>query len=121
MAKRILVIDNEEMIVMILQELLTSEGYEVEVAYNGVDGIEVLEQSLVFDMVIVDYKMPGANGNKVIEAMRSMEMYAKTPIILISGSVKSEVDFPAEELYQKMIEKPFDLNDVLISVKELLY
>lgn len=115
-----MVIDNEEMIVMILQDLLLSEGYEVEVAYNGKDGIERLGKEPKFDLVIVDYCMPGANGNEVIEAMRAMEIHADTPVILISGSVKSEILFRSDNMYQKMIEKPFDLTEVLESVKELL-
>ena len=61
MAKKILVIDDEELIIKSLSKLLEKNGYEVFIAKNGQDAIAMTEEE-IFDFIVADIRMPGMNG-----------------------------------------------------------
>lgn len=116
---RVLIIEDQPAIVMILEELLTDEGYEVLKAYDGLSGFEKLKVCAAPDIVIVDLNMPGMDGRSVIKAMRSDENLKGIPVILITGSAYNSDEFPPEGSYQAVLQKPFDLTDVLKNVERL--
>jgi len=120
MKKNILVIDDEKYIVLILKELLTAEGYNVITAENGKAGLDKLSSSPTPDLVIVDYNMPCANGKQVIETMRKHIQHINTPVILSTGSDCLFSDFPDKKDYQIMIQKPFDLEEMVEAVEKLI-
>ena len=66
-SKRILVVDDEDIIRVLLTEILTEEGYEVITAPDGEHAVELLEKEN-FDLVISDMVMPGMNGIEVLQA-----------------------------------------------------
>ena len=70
--KKILVIDDEEIILEMLREELTSHGYEVDVAASGEAGLRRLKQNHC-DVVFCDWKMPGLNGRQVYENIRTAQ------------------------------------------------
>ena len=80
--KRVLIIDDEENIRYMLQLTLESEGYEVELASNGTEGIQQVHQNH-FDFIICDLKMPGISGLEVLASVT--ESSPNTPIIMISA------------------------------------
>lgn len=79
---RILCIDDNRHGCFARQTLLEENGYEVRCATTGKDGLERFG-SEKYDLVIVDYFMPGMNGGEVIRKLR--EISARVPIILLSG------------------------------------
>lgn len=117
--KRILVIEDEPTINMILEEVLTDEGYNILTALNGQSGLKVVEEVLP-DLVITDLRMPDLSGRSVVEAIRVNPKLVEIPIIIISGAVSESDEFPAEGSYQAHLRKPFDLIDVISTVEELL-
>jgi len=120
MKKNILVIDDEKYIVLILKELLTVEGYNVITAGDGQAGIDKLFSLPTPDLVIVDYNMPRANGKQVIELMRKHTQHVNTPVILSTGSDCVFSDFPDKKDYQVLIQKPFDLDEMVNVVEKLI-
>lgn len=106
MAKKILIIDDEPTIVMILDELLSEQGYDILKAYSGEEGLRLFNSKTPPDLVITDLKMPGISGKAVIQAIR--ENPKEIPIIIVTGCVMNG-DFPEEGSYQAIFYKPFDI------------
>ena len=69
MAKTILVIDDEELIVRSLKKLLEKKGFTVFIAKNGQDALAMIEVE-EFDLIVVDIRMPGMNGVETIESIK---------------------------------------------------
>lgn len=90
MAKRILLVDDEEGIQLLYREEFEEDGYEVISAYNGEEALEKFSQDSP-DLVILDINMPGMSG---IEALRRMkEINPDLPVILCSAYQEFKQDF----------------------------
>ena len=79
---KILVIDDEQDIRIVMQQVLELEGYEVSVAANGQEGLDILETEPT-DLVITDIIMPGMDGVATLERIK--EKWPDMPVIVISG------------------------------------
>ena len=79
---RILVIDDEQDIRVVLQQVLEREGHEVEVAAGGNEGLELLKSNGA-DVVITDIIMPGIDGVATLGKIK--ENWPEIPVIVISG------------------------------------
>ena len=117
---RVLVIEDEPSIAMILDEVLSNDGHEVARASNGRSGLEKLSRGPAPEIVLLDLHLPVMNGRAVIEAIRSDPKLGRIPVIIITGSIPTPNNLPSEETYQALIPKPFDLDDVVSTVKKLL-
>jgi two-component system, NtrC family, nitrogen regulation response regulator NtrX len=115
---RILVIDDEKPIRNTLSEILEYEGHEVELASDGLEGIEKAKEDK-FDIILCDIKMPKMDGVEVIEKL--MEICPEVPVIMISGhgTVETAVETLKKGAYD-FIEKPLDLNRLLVSIRNAL-
>ncbi|HBM79373.1 MAG TPA: hypothetical protein DD426_00810 [Clostridiaceae bacterium] len=116
---KVLVIEDEPSIVMILREFLTDQGYEVCAEYNGKAGLKRLNELPLPDAVIIDLNMPGIGGKEVIKHMRSCEELKNIPVIITTGNAYSPGDFPSKGSYQAVVEKPFELFDMLNVIKRI--
>lgn len=109
----ILVIDDESDIVMIIKDILESNGYKVLTAYNGFDGIELSKKKP--DLIILDIMMPDMNGFSVCDAIRDN---VNCPILFLSAK-----DSEADKIKglaiggDDYITKPFSLKELVIRVK----
>ncbi len=88
--KRILVVDDEPLIRLVLAEFLLDEGYEVATSSDGMTAIQRLKDDVPPDMVLLDMNMPGATGIEVIAFLRSHSSTSHIPIIIISGCGDAE-------------------------------
>ncbi|HEX3048231.1 MAG TPA: response regulator [Bacillota bacterium] len=117
---RIMVVDDEPKIVMVLQEILEEHGHEVMIAANGDTGWELMLQTGKLDLLLVDLNMPGMTGSQFILKMRTETGFRDIPVILITGSIPDDRTFPPAGSYQDYISKPFDIDDVIAKVERLL-
>jgi len=83
--KKILLIEDEEIILGLLEKKLTAAGYEVETAKNGLEGLELVEKSKP-DLVLLDMLLPGMDGFAVLERMKMEGLLPKIPVVIISNS-----------------------------------
>ncbi len=83
--KKILLIEDEELIIKLLSKKLVSIGYDVLLAMDGQEGIEKMKQS-VPDLVLLDIVMPRMGGFEVMAEMKKDAVLAKIPVIIISNS-----------------------------------
>lgn len=111
-------IDDQRSIRNTLKDILELEGYEVELAENGKDGIEIFLESK-YDLVLSDIKMPEMDGLEVLSKI--MEVHSDVPVVMISGhgNIDTAVESIKKGAYD-FIEKPLDLNRLLITVKNAL-
>lgn len=121
MAKKILVIDDEELIIKSLSRLLEKSGYEVFVAKNGQDAIIMTEEE-DFDLILADIRMPGMNGvdtiQSIYESLQNNNL-KKIPIIFITGYADEKIKRKADILKPiAYIYKPFDMVEILDKIKK---
>jgi PAS domain S-box-containing protein len=114
----ILVVEDEEGVRTILKDILEDGGYKVEVAPNGKKGIKLFQEKK-FNLVLTDLGMPGMSGWQVAEEIKKIN--GKTKVALVTGW---EVDLNNNELKKcgvdLVINKPFQMNQILGSVKEMM-
>lgn len=125
---KILIIDDERGIRNTLREILADEGYEVDVAENGKQGLE-MAQAKAYDLIFTDIKMPEMDGMEVLKALKNGEndengdaaLNGEVPIVMISGHGDVETAVQALKIgaYDFLL-KPLDLNRILITTKNAL-
>ncbi|MFC4261538.1 sigma-54-dependent transcriptional regulator [Ferruginibacter yonginensis] len=111
----ILIIDDEKAIRKTLTEILSFEGYQIEEASDGEEGLKKFGQKN-FDVVLCDIKMPKIDGIEFLEKAKTIN--ADTPIIMISGhgNIDTAVDAVKKGAFD-YISKPPDLNRLLITLR----
>jgi len=112
---KILVIDDERSIRNTLKDILGYEGYAVEVAENGLLGLEMVKNA-DFDIILCDIKMPEMDGIEVLDKI--MEFKPDTTVVMISGH--GNIDTAVESIKKgafDFIVKPLDLNRLLITIR----
>ena len=114
----ILIIDDERAIRNVLKDILANEGYQVEEAADGEEGLKKFK-SASFDAVLCDIKMPKLDGIDFLQKAR--EENADVPIIMISGhgNIETAVDAVKKGAFD-YIAKPPDLNRLLITIRNAL-
>lgn len=113
---RILLIDDDCQILNSLSQALMHVGYEVEVACDGDEGIELIESGCACDLVITDITMPKVSGNAVARHIKSSDR-RDTPILAITGFGEDAID---RELFDSVLVKPFKLEALFGTVRLLL-
>jgi two-component system, OmpR family, alkaline phosphatase synthesis response regulator PhoP len=123
--KRILVVDDEPDFAAIVQENLKKEGFEVEVAYNGVEGLEKVKANPP-DAIVLDVMMPEKDGYSVCKELKADEKYVDIPVILLTA-VASHVTSTRYSHYDgksteadDYIAKPASAEEITESIKRLL-
>ena len=89
MAKKILVVDDDELVLIAIQELLTPLGFSVTIMSNGPGALEKASGEQ-FDLVILDVIMPEMDGFEVCQRIRRMEPYTETPILMLTAKSGEE-------------------------------
>jgi len=117
MPKKILLIEDEEIMVNLLQRKLTQEGYEISVARDGEEGLKLIREA-VPDLVLLDIIMPKKGGFEVMEVMQKDKELREIPVIIISNSGQPVELDRAKELGAKdwLIKTDFDPQEVLDKV-----
>lgn len=115
----VLIMEDEPAISIILKIALTGAGFDVDTTPDGLTGIKRLEEGPLPDIVLTDLNMPNLNGKQVVNFMRAHAKFKNIPILIITASLPNDVNFPPQDSYQGLIIKPFDLDEVIQTVKEL--
>jgi DNA-binding NtrC family response regulator len=115
---KILVIDDERSIRNTLKDILEFEKHAVSLVENGRQGLEILENE-TFDLIFSDIKMPEMDGIELLNAL--IEKGIDAPIVMISGhgNIETAVESIKKGAFD-FIEKPIDLNRLLVTVRNAL-
>ncbi len=117
MAKKILLIEDEKIMINLLRKKLTGEGYDVTIARNGEEGLETMRE-LNPDVVLLDIIMPKMGGFEVMQEMKKDPELSKIPIIIVSNSGQPVELSKAKELGARdwLIKTEFDPQEVVDKV-----
>ena len=112
--KRILIIDDESDMAILLLQVLTDAAFDANVALDGQKGIE-MATSGDFDMILLDMHMPGIDGMEVLRRLRDHEKTKHIPVIFVTGST-----LDVDEIVAALELDPSDFVTKVISPKELI-
>ncbi len=116
MRKKILVVDDEKNIRLLLQEELTDEGYDVIMAHSGEAALDMIKEENP-DLVTLDIKMPGEDGLSILRKIR--EINYDLPVIICSAYSVFKSDFSAVAADHYVV-KSSDFDELKNKIKEIL-
>lgn len=113
---KILIVDDEKQICDEFKDILQEEGHEVEIALNGLAGIEKVQQT-AFDLVFLDVLMPRMEGREVFEKMKKI---SNVPVAIMSGYIPPNKEKEVLALGAvACLKKPLDLGRVRSLIESL--
>ena len=119
--KKIIIIEDEEVLLELLQKKLIQEGYQVDAARDGQEGLKKIKEDKP-DLILLDIVMPKMGGFEVIKQVNQDEGLKNIPIIIISNSGQPVELDRAKELGVRdwLIKTDFDPEEVVTKVKKQL-
>ncbi|AXI10651.1 response regulator [Oceanobacillus zhaokaii] len=116
--KRILVIDDQPGIRLLLTDILSSEGYQIMTAATGKEALDKI-YSNTFDLIILDYNIPIIDGAKLLETLEKEKK--EVSAIVISGLTEKIMDkVNQSKSVKRVIAKPFNISDFRQQVNAIL-
>jgi len=112
------VIDDEPIIHEVLGELLTSEGYTIELSSNGEEALKK-QPEFEFDLTLLDLLMPGMDGITVLKKLKKIDPNAVIIIITAYASVESAIEAMKIGAFD-YIQKPFKHDELLLTIKRAI-
>jgi two-component system alkaline phosphatase synthesis response regulator PhoP len=117
---KILVVDDENLMVRMVQIRLEASGYEVITACDGEEGLKKAKKENP-DLIILDIMMPKMDGHEVCRLLKADERYERIPIIILSAKTqKSDIDKSLKAGAEAHVTKPFEPKVLLAKIKEVL-
>ncbi len=118
--KKILIVDDEPNIVMSLEYVFKKEEFEVFIARDAAEAIEIVENNGI-DIIILDIMMPNIDGFKALKYLKADHGLSKIKIIVLSAKNKvSDIELGLQFGVDKYVSKPFSTKKIVNEVKELL-
>lgn len=118
MSDKVLVVDDEPSNRKILEQVLTRQGYSVEIANDGAEALKKLESSQP-DLILLDYMMPDVSGMDVLKELRKREEDIPVVMITAYGTVERAVEAMQEGAYD-FITRPFKPEHIALVVRKAL-
>jgi len=120
--EKILMVDDDDLMLKIATKFLQKEGYDVIVAGNGRDAMKIIhEASVPFELIISDVIMPYSSGFELVSTLKKHSLYCNIPVIIISSSGNETI---VKEAYQlgvdDFLKKPIMPQELLVRVKKIL-
>ena len=116
--KRILLVDDEQQLALALKIRLQSKGYQVEIAVDGRQALDMAEKERP-DLVILDVLMPVMDGYSCLRELNSKFGRGKLPVIILTARERMKDLFELEGI-EDYVVKPFDHEDLLIRIDLVL-
>ena len=119
MKKRILVIDDDDLVVRSLKKLLNRSGFEIVTCQNGDEALRLLQEKN-FDLIICDVLMPEKNGVDTIRDIRNAVKQRKVqiPVVFLTGYADASLQEAAQALEPVgYIFKPFDADQLINTIR----
>jgi DNA-binding NtrC family response regulator len=115
---KVLVIEDDEVLRQLLIDVLSDQGYHVEAAETGEDGLRTMEQD-VFDIVLLDINLPGMDGMDVLRLAPARQPDAQVVMMTAFGTVDTAVEAMKQGAFD-YINKPFSTDELLLTITRAL-
>ncbi len=117
---KVLVVDDEELFRIMISEILSAEGFEIIVAENGEEAIEIALASLP-DLILMDMNMPIMTGFQAIRTLKEKDKTKNTPILAVTANdTTGDYDEAYKAGCDAYLPKPIDADRLIERVKELV-
>jgi len=118
--KRILMIDDEQDLLLVLKQRLESSGYFVSAATTGAEGLEKARKELP-DLIVLDLMLPGLDGYQICGMLKHDRLYMKIPILILTARAQpKDYELGIKVGADAYVTKPFDLKELLLKIESLL-
>src|SRR5262249_39616728 len=122
MSKRVLIVDDEEIISAVLQDFLEQSGYDVHIAPSLSSARNEIETTPLPDVVVVDMTLPDGSGVSLLHEMRTNDGTKQIPIILTTPARAAKVEgATADDKPDDCIAKPFNLKEFKARLEKQLH
>ena len=119
MARKILVVDDERHIVRLVEVNLTRAGYDIVVAYDGIEALEVVKKENP-DMIVLDVMMPRMDGFEVLKKLQADESTQNIPVIMLTAKAQDADIFKGwSSGVSSYLTKPFNPRELLTFVERI--
>lgn len=116
--KRVLVAEDDASVAHLIDMLLREKGFCVRLVPDGVQALQALQTSRPLpDLMIADLTMPRLGGSELIRKVKAEPDLCAVPVILLTGALFEAHRFPPKELCLGMLQKPFDLDELMALVE----
>lgn len=120
MSKKILIVDDEPNIVMTLEYAFKKKGFEVFIARDGGEALDILEHTFP-DVVLLDIMMPQVDGYQTLKWIKNNNALEHTKVVFLTAKTKtSDIDKGLELGADKYLIKPFSVKKIVSEITELL-
>lgn len=118
--KKILIVDDEPNIIMSLEYALQKNGFEVFIARDGQEALEILKNK-VPDLVLLDIMMPNVDGYETLQKIKENEKLAAVKVLFLSAKNKpADIEKGLQLGAVAYVTKPFSLKKMITEINELL-
>ena len=117
MAKRILIVEDEEAVRELEKFILESQGYDVTEARDGLEGLAKAEFRKP-DLILLDLMMPDVSGGRMFEEMRRHPATSGIPLVVVTGKPDAHEMFDEEIGAENVVMKPFEADALLERIRQ---
>lgn len=114
--RRVLIVDDDDAIRKMVERVLKRERYDVDCACDGYEAIEKIAHN-DYSAILLDLMMPRVDGLGVLRFVERHRPELSRAVIIMSANVPSAADAAREKRVARVLEKPFDLQDLLACVR----
>ncbi|RII25552.1 MAG: two-component system response regulator [Geobacter sp.] len=119
--KRILIVDDSELVLVMARDPLEAAGYEVVTASSGIEANSYIFAARKPDLIILDVMLPMLDGNKKAKLLREKDFSKEIPILLLSSKGEEELRYMVSESGANgFIRKPFTSEGIVARVREII-
>jgi len=118
-ASRLLLVEDDDDVAEIFIEILVSEGYKVDRAANGAEGLRCLRTRSIPSLILLDWNMPVLNGAEMVHFMRGEPSWSKIPIVLLTAANEAKTKALALRAFG-YLKKPVNPDDLLRMVNSVV-
>jgi CheY-like chemotaxis protein len=113
---RILLVDDNPLMQQVISRFLASQGYEVVIAQDGAEALELARHNRVV-LLVIDMRLPDQDGPQVLATLRGVPGLGDCPAIAVSGMGEDDRERTMSAGFDTFLAKPIDLDDLLRSVR----
>ena len=118
MAQKILIVDDDSATLKLLQSFLATKGFDVEIAEDGLSGLEKVKQGCP-DLIVLDVMMPRMDGYGFVREIKKDARFRRVPIIVLTAREMMR-DVFLQEGIQDFVVKPYDPEELLKTLLKYL-
>ncbi len=120
-ARKILVVEDNDMNMQLVEFLLEEGGYEIVKATSGEEALAITRDGVAPDLILMDIHLPGMDGLSVVRAMKGEERTARIPILALTAhAMRGDKDRFLEAGCDGYISKPIDVKTFISSIERYL-